>query len=613
MSTRKVSVPRLHDEFDYYSENLLKIETKRNHVEPFVLNPPQRIIHSAVEGQRALGIPPRIVVLKSRQEGVTTYGQGVMFWDSHRRSNVHNLMVAHKTEAAQNILNMTKRFHDNLPPAPAGSIPAFPFRLDTANRSKRELRFKDTDSSIEVAVAGDGGGRSYTATSVHLSELAFYENAEDTFTAIMQTVPDTLESLVIAESTPNGWGNFFHQLWLNARSGESDWVPIFIPWFHLPEYRRSPAVPEARYTDEERELAAKHSLDGRQISWRRYCLSTKCNSDRDKFDQEYGEDEQRTFLSSGRRVFEAEHVHHYQQSLEVYERQAIELRARPSEIVVSEDPKKPRIEPVANGRLLILRPPVRRHLYTAGVDISSGDRGADPCDIVIFNRHTMDVDAIWHGRQPPEMLAVTAVGLCWYYNEALMNPEANADGSLFIYKSVELGYANFYMRRASADTVAQRVTDKIGYYTSVANKRHLINCGREWTRLRAGRCESRVIVSQLSSAVYDDKDTPVWPESELKDDRRHHGDAAIALCLSIIAHKSNPDETLAPLAHTDMARVVHAVSTMRSLRSVGKMDAEAAKMIEAGFNMSAEELEEMDERLEKRDRKQRKALATGAV
>ena len=601
----KVSVDRLYEDFPYYAEHLLKIQTKDNDLRPFILNAAQALVWDEIKRLRAEGRPPRIVILKSRQLGFTTLGQGLLCWDAHRRARVQNLMLAHKTEAAQNILRMNKRFLDNMPDAPDGAAHGFPWRPEVVNRSKNELRFAH-DSSIEVAVAGEGGGRSYTSTGVHMSEFAFYDDAEGTFTAVMQAVPDTVESLVIVESTPNGWGNAFHQLWLNARSGESEFVPVFIPWFWDKNYRRKPAIPTERWSDEERELAARVGLDGNQIAWRRYCLNTKCNSDRDIFDQEYGEDEHRTFLSSGRRVIEADHVQHYQEQADAYRLNTD--ATRPSEIVATTDPRRPRIEVIDNGRLTVLRAPKPRHLYAAGVDISSGDKGSDPCDIVILNRHTLDVDAIWHGRQPPEMLAVTACSLAWHYNEAMMNPEANADGAMFIYRTLEIGYPNLYMRRTSEDTVAKRVTDKVGYYTSAANKKHIVNCVREWARTRAGRCESQILVSQFSSAVYDDKDSPVWPESNLKDSRRHHGDAFIALGLALIAHKTVPDETLAPLAFHDIARAADAVATMRGMRSSGRMESEVAQMIEAGFGLSLEEMEELDERLEKRARKERRSF-----
>ena len=48
MSTTRVSVSRLHDDFSYYAEHLLKIETKRNLVEPFRVNAAQRLILDAI-------------------------------------------------------------------------------------------------------------------------------------------------------------------------------------------------------------------------------------------------------------------------------------------------------------------------------------------------------------------------------------------------------------------------------------------------------------------------------------------------------------------------------------------------------------------------------------
>jgi hypothetical protein len=70
------------------------------------------------------------------------------------------------------------------------------------------------------------------------------------------------------ESTGNGPGNFFHRTWQQAEAGESDFVPVFIPWFWQDEYRRAPDADFAP-TPEEAALKAFFGLDDAQLSWRR--------------------------------------------------------------------------------------------------------------------------------------------------------------------------------------------------------------------------------------------------------------------------------------------------------------------------------------------------------
>ena len=51
----------------------------------------------------------------------------------------------------------------------------------------------------------------------------------------MQAVPDKPETMVIVESTANGF-DFFKELWDAAVAGRNDFVPVFCAWWVLPEY-----------------------------------------------------------------------------------------------------------------------------------------------------------------------------------------------------------------------------------------------------------------------------------------------------------------------------------------------------------------------------------------
>ncbi len=77
---------------------------------------------------------------------------------------------------------------------------------------------------------------------VHASEFAFWPgDKRETWIGVMQAVPAERGTLVIIESTANGFDEF-HELWEAAVNGESDFVPMFFPWYELPEYRK-PAEP----------------------------------------------------------------------------------------------------------------------------------------------------------------------------------------------------------------------------------------------------------------------------------------------------------------------------------------------------------------------------------
>ena len=108
----------------------------------------------------------------------------------------------------------------------------------------REFVFNDAEghglnSSIRVMTAGGKGvGRSETFQNLHLSEVAFWPGDKlGTFTGLMQAVPDKPETMVIVESTANGF-DFFKDLWDAAVAERNDFIPVFCAWWELPEYRR---------------------------------------------------------------------------------------------------------------------------------------------------------------------------------------------------------------------------------------------------------------------------------------------------------------------------------------------------------------------------------------
>jgi hypothetical protein len=123
---------------------------------------------------------------------------------------------------------LVKRFHDHLPDDLRPSI-------GTSNAE--ELIFSQIDAGYLVTVAThEGAGRSATAQMLHASETAFWPDLPTQMAALLQTVPDGTGTEIIIETTANGY-NDFHKLWRKAETGESEFMPVFLPWSLAPEYR----------------------------------------------------------------------------------------------------------------------------------------------------------------------------------------------------------------------------------------------------------------------------------------------------------------------------------------------------------------------------------------
>ena len=282
-----------------YLENYAQIRDKRGRVIPLRLNAPQLKLYRALAAQYRDGRPMRAIVLKARQMGFSTLAQGILFKRTLTRRGVRSGIIAHRDEAAAHLYEMSKLMLERLPDA---------LRPAVAANNARELAFsgagRGLGGSIRVMTAGGAGiGRSDTFQNLHISELAFWPGDKRlTLAGAMQAVPDRPDTMVIIESTANGFDEF-KRMWDRAVAGESEFVPVFCAWWELAEYRREPE-PGAQWTDEERALCARYGLDDWQLAWRRWCIENNCAGDLDLFRQEYPACPEEAFLSTGACVFD---------------------------------------------------------------------------------------------------------------------------------------------------------------------------------------------------------------------------------------------------------------------------------------------------------------------
>jgi len=251
---------RLRDDFPIYAEKVLKIKDKAGKLSPFVLNRAQRYIHEQIELQRGKTGRIRALILKGRQQGVSTYTEGRFYWRASLNKGRTAFILTHEDKATQNLFGMAKRYHEHAPAQ---------LRPQVGASNANELVFSVLDSRYAVGTARTTGvGRSFTAQFFHGSEVAYWANASEHAKGIMQAVPDLPDTEIILESTANGLGNYFHQQWHLAEAGKSEFIPIFVPWYWQDEYRAS--APEGfSLDDKEREYARAYGLDLEQMVWRR--------------------------------------------------------------------------------------------------------------------------------------------------------------------------------------------------------------------------------------------------------------------------------------------------------------------------------------------------------
>ncbi len=203
---RELSLRRkLKDQFPAYSRACLKIRPKDPRIgnQPFVLNKAQRYVHDRLEYQLRTSGKVRALVLKGRQQGMSTYIGGRFYWKVTHGRGLRCFILTHEQDATDNLFGMVDRYHSNCPDQ---------FRPHTGAANAKELYFDKLDSGYAVGTAGAKAvGRSQTIQFFHGSEVAFWPNAPGHFAGVVQAVPDLPGAEVILESTANGVGGEYHE------------------------------------------------------------------------------------------------------------------------------------------------------------------------------------------------------------------------------------------------------------------------------------------------------------------------------------------------------------------------------------------------------------------
>lgn len=289
------------DDFEFFARTCLRIRTKTGEIRPFRLNRAQREFHRLAEKQRASTNRVRIITLKARQLGISTYLQGRYYWLLWRAKEgmaLNAFILTHEDKATYNLFGMAKTYHEYMPAH---------LKPPTKAANAQELIFADSGCGYSVATAGTREvGRSSTIQLFHGSEVAIWPNAESHITSLLTTaVADAPGTESVLESTANGVGNVFHRYWQAAIRGDSEYEAIFLPWFWDEGYVAD--CPDGWEAPEEfHEYGSLHDLTWEQLYWayvknRTLAQANSLPDDRicPQFRQEYPATAEEAFQSSG--------------------------------------------------------------------------------------------------------------------------------------------------------------------------------------------------------------------------------------------------------------------------------------------------------------------------
>jgi hypothetical protein len=432
-------------------------------------NPAQLMVHKALQMQHEKSLPVRAIILKARREGVSTYTEGRFFCDINRFPNRYACICSADLDATDKVFKMAKMFQDNMPSHA---------KIDTAHSNRKEIIYKSPHrSSFLCQTSGKGVlGRGGLTHYLHCTEFAFWDRAKEQFGGAAQEVPDSKNTAIIIESTANGVGDAFYDIfWQALEDWEktedlNNYLPIFLPWFTFPDYQR-PVTGDFKLDSDEKDILKRYNLTQEQMAWRRWAIKNKCQGDLDLFKQEYPSAPIEAFRHAGNPVFNSGILNEQQKSLGDV-KYGIFVRSR-GLVEFEEVDRKTNCWQVYdlnnNGQ------------FTIGCDTAEG-RVTDPADakskldyhgMAIFNRKGEFV-AAYKGNCEQIDVAEQFYSAGLYYNMAYLAPEI-PNGMVVLQKLKEYGYPNIYNRQTHDETLSVEDSDNLGWRTTLVTRKWLVD------------------------------------------------------------------------------------------------------------------------------------------
>lgn len=483
---------RLLKDFKFWARHSWKIRTKSGEIKPLVLNKVQdRFLLDHVIPQLDTVGYVRSVILKGRQQGLSTVVAAYLYWRASQNKGQKGLVIAHLADSTNTLFNMYQRGHENMPEL---------LKPTTKYSSKSELVFKTLDSGVQVATAGGRSiGRGETLQLMHLSEVAFWPAnfAKVNFNGLLKALPNEAGTACFVESTANGMSGAFHDLWNGAVKAENGFYPFFSAWFESDEYRLP--VPEGFLrTPDENELAEKHDLDNEQLYWRRQEINT---NGLELFHQEYPCTPDEAFITSGRPVFIQERIAEMKENAApVIRRMAVDQSVHANGKVTWKLMDNPR------GELQVFHERNDREIYYIGADTSVGIRNPDKSDYSVaqvLDSHKRQV-AVWRGQVTPDYFARVLVAMGEYYNMAMIAPERNGHGLLVVVRLwKDHMYQNVYSDVREGQE-ADRETLDVGFQTNTSTKPLIIDKLREEVREKTIEINDLTTLDEMLSFIVTD-------------------------------------------------------------------------------------------------------------
>ena len=480
------------------------------------MNHLQKKLQLTMDGMEDAEIPVRIIELKPRARGSTTFITGIGY-TVMRRTSTSAVFIGGQSDQTVGLWNMMKTYHanDKFDWKNTGDVNEKGAVFSNGSRAKKETA-KDVQAGI-----GD------TYQFLQATEAARWAqygvaNAGDVMANILKAVPLLPKTYVFLESTAESASGDFYNRWLSAvdcddfLSGKvkvrgGDYVRVFAAWFQFEE-----SVLPTPLTEEEKQhientldqeewyYGEKMLLDTygvvcddgvqrlgdvirngdwrEQLAWRRYAIEKECGMDKEIFDRDFPHNWQTAFQKSGNMRFNIGGI------TAIRKRQSLNTAL----YGILEMPKQvPAFRQTGQGEAVvtIFEKPINSCRYILSVDpmtgiTQTGSKDPDRHGVFVLRKGYTDAKGKWHRtatvarivqcRYDIDVLEAHIWRLAKYYggsNGCLIAVEVNMDRGLI--ELLKLRGANLY-RREIFNRTDYKTTEAYGYQTNQRTRENMI-------------------------------------------------------------------------------------------------------------------------------------------
>jgi hypothetical protein len=475
---------RLANDFLFYAPRCLKIVNKTGYLVPFELNRSQILIHGMIEKQRKEKGYVRVLALKPRKLGLSTYTEGRYYQKTSHRTGVGAMIMTEADQSRDGLFRMVKTYHENVPEE---------IRPQTLQSNEKALVFDNPrgtglKSRYDVKTCDSKGGKGITTHYNHWSECAYFsKNSLDNLSGLLESIPSgfphILGTEVIKETTANGTSGHFYDHWCEMddeiKAGRvPEYIQVFIPWTYDEDYRIPLTLAQtkriaATLDEEEKWLMAFRNPDGTRvtlenIAWRRWKIGEVIApigfTKEDFFKQWFPMTPEEAFVFSGKSIFG------------ISDLMAARLECYPHESI-GEFNYYGKFIDKPTGIMKVWQKPKMGEKYVIGADIAEGIAGEkhDFSSADVIRCSTGQQVAHVNCKLDPDQFGVFLNHLGRYYNTPLMGVEANNHGLTTITTLKHKNYPKIYQRETLDAQGTGRKMKKAGWLTTTKSKYKIID------------------------------------------------------------------------------------------------------------------------------------------